>query len=108
MRRVLGFGGATLFGQRGLGGLQGGRERVRLVHQRNDLILEGGLTGLRHLDFVVERLEFLVGLDRGLVVLELGHPHVDRRDVLFERAPRGAVVVHLGAGGGAGPERGRL
>jgi hypothetical protein len=60
------------------------------------LILEGGLAGLGNLDFVVERLEFLVGLDRGLVLLELGHAHVDGGHFFLEGPAGRGVLVDFG------------
>ena len=75
-------------GERVLRAFDGGGQAVGFVHEHENLFFERVFVGFRGGDFVEEGGVFVVGLDGGFVVVELGQPRVDRGDVFLERRRR--------------------
>ena len=82
-----------IFRQCRFGLLDVGGDDVGVHHLLEHLLLDGRQVALRGFHLVAERLVFLVGLDRGLLVLELGDPALVDGGFFLEGAAGFLVVL---------------
>ncbi len=90
-RGAAGLGRALCRRQLALGGRQLGRQAIGGLHREQNLLLDAILLGLERGDLVQERGVLLVGLDRGLVLVEAREARLDRGQLRFE-LPAGGLV----------------
>jgi hypothetical protein len=96
---LLGLDLLAPLGKQGFGLFHLVGEGVRFHHPLEDFLFDAAEVALRRFHLVPERLIFLVGLDRGLLISELAETRLVHGDIFFERAAGVLIVLEPLPGG---------